>query len=109
MAKGEDLGKDPHIKRIREHIDRIDTVILTTLAERIALMPVFAKAKREKNLPIDDDKRDVEQITRFRELAEENGLDPGFVEEIFLTIIDQSKKVETEHFKRKDILQDKRY
>lgn len=106
MAK---KGADEHIKRIREHIDRLDSVIITTLAERIALMPVFAKAKREKNLPLDDNKRYVEQITKFRELAEENGLDPSFVEEIFLTVMDESKKVESEHFKRKDILQDRRY
>ncbi len=104
-----EAGADEYIKRIREHINRIDNVILVTLAERMALMPVFAKHKKSRNLPVEDDERYVEQITKFRRLAEENELDPGFVEEIFLTIIDECKNVELEHYNREDILQDERY
>jgi len=104
-----EAGADEYIKRIREHIDRIDNVILVTLAERMALMPVSAKHKKARNLPVEDNERYLEQITKFRKLAEENELDPGFVEEIFLTILDKCKNLEIEHYNREDILQDERY
>lgn len=84
------------IKKIREHIDRIDIVIITALAERMSLMPEIADYKKESNLPIFDEKREQQIMKRLQKMAKEQGLDESFVEEIFLSIFNEAKRIQNE-------------
>ena len=84
------------IKQIRKHIDRIDLVIITVLAERMSLMPDIAEYKKENNIPIFDEKREVEIMKRLKRVAKDQGLDESFVEEIFLSIFNESKRIQND-------------
>jgi len=52
------MNDEDKIKNIRRHIDRIDTVIITALAERMSLMPEVAEYKKNHDIPIFDEKRE---------------------------------------------------
>jgi len=84
------------IKQIRRHIDRIDTVIITALAERMSLMPDVAEYKKNNEVPIFDEKREVEIMKKLKQISKEQGLDGSFVEEIFLSTFNESKRIQNE-------------
>jgi len=85
--------KDQKIASIRKHIDRVDAILLHALAERLALIPNLAKYKYRNNLPITDEPREIEMINRYREIAKKHELDPDFIEDFFLSIINESKRI----------------
>ena len=84
------------IEQIRKHIDRIDLVIITALAERMSQMPEIAEYKKENNLPIFDEKREVQIMQRLKKIAKEQGLDESFVEEVFLSVFNEAKRIQNE-------------
>ncbi|MFC1769154.1 chorismate mutase [Nanoarchaeota archaeon] len=92
-------GKD--IDEVRKHIDRLDTVIITTLAERLSLIPEIAEYKKANNVPIFDEKREVEIMKKLLKIAQENGLDKGFVEEVFLSVLNESKRLQSQIVSKK--------
>ncbi len=79
---------------IRKHIDRLDTVIITTLAERLSLMPEIARLKKESNTPIFQEKREQQIMKTLLEIAEKNGLEKSFVEEVFLSVFNEAKRIQ---------------
>ncbi|MFH1642277.1 MAG: chorismate mutase [Nanoarchaeota archaeon] len=81
---------------IRKHINRIDTVIITALAERMSLMPDIGYFKKENNLPIFDEQREIEIMDGLKKVAKEQNLDEGFVEEVFLSIFNESKRIQND-------------
>jgi len=85
---------EDYIKKIRQHIDRIDMVLITAMAERLSLMPEIAQYKKEKDIPIFDEAREVQIMGRLKKIAKENGLEEGFVEEIFLSIFNEAKRIQ---------------
>ncbi len=88
-------GKEK-IGEIRKHIDRLDNVIINALAERMSLMPDVAKHKKEHNIPITDEEREIAIMKKLKNIAAEHGLDKGFVEEIFLSVFNESKRIQSE-------------
>ncbi len=88
-----DEGK---IKHLRRHIDRIDTVIITALAERMSLMPEIADYKKKNNIAVFDEEREVEIMKTLKSIAKEQGLEEGFVEEVFLSILNESKRIQND-------------
>lgn len=84
------------IKQIRRHIDRIDTVIITALAERMSLMPEIGEYKKRNDIPVFDENREVEIMKKLKKMAKEQGLDDGFVEEIFLSVFNEAKRIQNE-------------
>ena len=84
------------IKQVRRHIDRIDTVIITVLAERMSLMPEIAEYKKNNEIPIFDEAREVEIMDNLKKIAKEQGLDEGFTEEVFLSLFNESKRIQNE-------------
>ena len=82
------------INEIRKHIDRLDTVLITTLAERMSLMPEIARQKKENNIPIFQEKREQQIMKKLLKIAQEHGLDKGFVEEVFLSIFNEAKRIQ---------------
>lgn len=81
------------LARIREHIDRVDTIIMNALAERMNLMVDVARVKKAHELSVDSEKRDQEILTRVVQIAKEEGVDSSFAEEIYESIINESKRI----------------
>jgi len=90
------MNEEDKIKQIRRHIDRIDTVLITALAERMSLMPDVAEYKKKNDIPIFDEKREVEIMKNLKRIAKEQGLDESFVEEIFLSVFNESKRIQND-------------
>ncbi|MDP7179653.1 MAG: chorismate mutase [Candidatus Woesearchaeota archaeon] len=84
------------IKKVRKHIDRIDVVIITALAERMSLMPEIAEYKKGNDIPIFDEQREQQIMKKLQTMAKEQGLDESFVEEVFLSIFNESKRIQND-------------
>lgn len=90
------MNDEDKIKQTRRHIDRIDTVIITALAERMSLMPEIAEYKKKNNIPVFDEEREVEIMKKLKKIAAEHGLDESFVEEIFLSCFNEAKRIQND-------------
>lgn len=90
------MNDEDKIKQIRRHIDRIDIVIITALAERMSLIPDVADYKKKNDIPIFDEEREVEIMNKLKKIAKQHGLDEGFVEEIFLSCFNESKRIQND-------------
>jgi chorismate mutase len=74
------------LKEHRESIDRLDAILVYTLAERFKHTQAVGKLKAEHDLPPSDPARESRQIERLERLAREADLDPEFAKK-FLTFI----------------------
>ena len=70
----------------RESIDRLDAILVFTLAERFKHTQAVGRLKAEHELPPSDPAREARQIERLEKLAQEADLDPDFAKK-FLTFI----------------------
>jgi chorismate mutase len=70
----------------RDSIDRLDAILVFTLAERFKHTQAVGLLKAEHGLPPSDAAREAHQIARLERLAEEADLDPAFARK-FLTFI----------------------
>lgn len=71
----------------RASIDRLDAILIYTLAERFRHTRDVGKLKAERDLPPSDPAREAMQIERLGRMAEEAGLDPGFARKFLAFII----------------------
>ena len=74
------------LKEHRSSIDRLDAILVYTLAERFAHTQAVGKLKASHDLPASDPDREKDQIARLQRMAQEAGLDPAFAQK-FLTFI----------------------
>ena len=74
------------LKDHRASIDRLDAILVYTLAERFKHTQNVGRLKAEHDLPPSDPAREASQIERLERLAEEANLDPEFAKK-FLTFI----------------------
>jgi len=74
------------LKGHRESIDRLDAILVYTLAERFKHTQAVGRVKAEHDLPPSDPAREAQQIERLEALAAEADLDPEFAKK-FLTFI----------------------
>ena len=74
------------LKDHRASIDRLDAILVYTLAERFKHTQAVGRLKAEHDLPPSDPTREARQIERLERLAEEANLDPEFAKK-FLTFI----------------------
>ena len=72
---------------IRESIDNIDAALIHLLAERFKFTQQVGRLKATHGLPAADPARELMQIDRLRDLAEEAHLDPAFAEKFLNFII----------------------
>jgi chorismate mutase len=80
-ARAADLLKDH-----RDAIDRLDAILVYTLAERFKQTQAVGRLKAEHGLPPSDPDRESRQMARLHELATEADLDPDLAKK-FLTFI----------------------
>lgn len=70
----------------RDSIDRLDAILVYTLAERFKHTQAVGRLKAEHALPPSDPAREARQIERLERLSAEADLDPEFAKK-FLTFI----------------------
>ncbi|MBA4350546.1 MAG: chorismate mutase [Sphingopyxis sp.] len=74
------------LKEHRQSIDRLDAILVYTLAERFKQTQAVGRLKAEHNLPPSDPDREARQMARLDQLAKEADLDPDLAKK-FLTFI----------------------
>ncbi|MGL4322007.1 MAG: chorismate mutase [Paracoccaceae bacterium] len=74
------------LKEHRESIDRLDAILVYTLAERFKQTQAVGRLKAEHNLPPSDPAREARQMARLEALSQEADLDPDLAKK-FLTFI----------------------
>ena len=74
------------LKEHRESIDRLDAILVYTLAERFKHTQAVGRLKAEHALPPSDPAREQHQIERLEHLSKEADIDPAFAKK-FLTFI----------------------
>ncbi len=81
----------------RASIDRLDAVLVYTLAERFARTQAVGRLKALHGLPPSDPAREDEQIARLTRLAQEAGLDPAFARKFLAFVIDEVIRHHKQH------------
>jgi chorismate mutase len=76
------------LKNHRDAIDRLDAILVYTLAERFKQTQAVGRLKAEHGLPPSDPNRESHQMARLHQLATEADLDPDLAKK-FLTFIIQ--------------------
>jgi chorismate mutase len=71
----------------RKSIDRLDAILVFTLAERFKHTQAVGQLKAAHDLPPSDPAREAAQIARLEELAKSADLDPEFAREFLNFII----------------------
>ena len=74
------------LKDHRESIDRLDAILVYTLAERFKHTQAVGRLKAEHDLPPSDPNREARQMARLEQLSQEADLDPDLAKK-FLTFI----------------------
>jgi chorismate mutase len=77
------------LREHRESIDRLDAILVYTLAERFKHTQSVGKLKAEYDLPPSDPAREAQQIERLEWLAQEADLDPEFAKKFLGFIIEE--------------------
>lgn len=82
------------LQLLRQQIDSIDSQLLDLLANRLKVSRTIAEVKAENNMAVYQPKRWTEVLQRKLRQAEEMGLDPDFVKELYERIHTESVKVQ---------------
>jgi len=77
------------LKEHRASIDRLDAILVYTLAERFAHTQAVGKLKAQHDLPPSDPAREAKQIARLETLSAEADLDPEFAKKFLNFIIQE--------------------
>ncbi len=77
------------LKEHRESIDRLDAILVYTLAERFKHTQSVGRLKAAHDLPPSDPAREAEQIARLERLAEAADLDPEFARKFLNFVISE--------------------
>ena len=77
------------LKEHRASIDRLDAILVYTLAERFAHTQAVGKLKAQHDLPPSDPAREANQIARLETLSAEADLDPEFAKKFLNFIIQE--------------------
>ncbi|WP_457557986.1 chorismate mutase [Candidatus Harpocratesius sp.] len=79
------------IARIRKEISKIDLQIINLLKKRFQLIPQLVKIKQKDHLPIFQPEREQEMFEHYSKIAQEYGLNPEFVHNLFSLIVLEMK------------------
>lgn len=78
---------DETLNEYRDSIDNIDAALVYLLAERFKITQKVGVYKASSGLPPADPDREIRQIARLRQLAQDAKLDPEFSEKFLRFII----------------------
>ena len=84
----------PTLDELREHIDRVDEVIVRLLNERARIVCEIGRKKKEQNVPIYQPDREKMVLEHVRGIATEGDLGPDAVARLFERIIDEARMLE---------------
>lgn len=87
------------LKDHRASIDRLDAILVYTLAERFKHTQAVGKLKAEHALPPSDPAREARQIERLERLALDANLDPEFARKFLTFIISEVIRHHEQHQK----------
>jgi len=85
------------LKEHRERIDRLDAILVFTLAERFKHTQAVGVLKAQHDLPPSDPAREETQIARLQDLAEQADLDPDFAKKFLNFVIQEVIKHHEQH------------
>lgn len=85
------------LKEHRESIDRLDAILIYTLAERFKHTQSVGKLKAAHELPASDPMREAQQIERLQRMALDADLDPEFAKKFLNFIIGEVIQHHLEH------------
>ncbi len=77
------------LKEHRESIDRLDAILVFTLAERFKHTQAVGVLKAQHELPPSDPAREEKQIARLQDLATQADLDPEFAKKFLNFVIQE--------------------
>ena len=77
------------LKEHRQSIDRLDAILVYTLAERFKHTQSVGRLKARHDLPPSDPAREARQIERLERLSQEADLDPAFAKKFLNFIISE--------------------
>lgn len=80
---------DSGLAALRTEIDRIDGQIVELLAQRFGITDQVGVLKAQKKMSAIDPEREARQTQRYTELANEFGVKPQVVQNLFRGIIDE--------------------
>ena len=73
----------------RDSIDRLDAILVYTLAERFKHTQAVGRLKAQHDLPPSDKAREAKQIERLEWLSKEADLDPEFAKKFLNFVIQE--------------------
>jgi chorismate mutase len=85
------------LREHRESIDRLDAILVFTLAERFKHTQSVGRVKAAHGLPPSDPVREEAQIARLTDLARQADLDPDFAKKFLAFIIQEVIKHHESH------------
>ncbi len=83
----------------RDSIDRLDAILVYTLAERFKQTQAVGRLKAQHDLPPSDTAREAKQIERLEWLSKEADLDPEFAKKLLAFIIQEVIQHHKQHQK----------
>lgn len=83
-----------NLTELREKIAFADEKILAMIFERMHIASEIGKIKKESDLPVLNKEVEDAVITRYRNFAEEEGMNPDFAEELAVLLMTWSKKIQ---------------
>ncbi|MFZ1291595.1 MAG: bifunctional 3-deoxy-7-phosphoheptulonate synthase/chorismate mutase [Melioribacteraceae bacterium] len=88
------------LDNLREKINNLDNDLLKLLSERRKLSTEIVQSKVETEQPIRDLDRETELLSRIINSGKKIGLDSHYVSKIFYDIIDDSVRLQQNHFQK---------
>ncbi len=91
------------IETLRDQIDAIDTELVSLLARRREVVERVARVKRENDLPASHPAREENLISARRAQAAAAGLEPDYVEDLFRTVLRNSRVGQLDTLSRRSV------
>ncbi len=93
------MPPDPELEALRVEIDAIDQQILELVAARVRVVLRVGELKRRLGLPVYDPERERAMLERLAARAPPP-LDLATIRRVFERLIDESRRLEQNHFDR---------
>jgi prephenate dehydrogenase len=89
---GRDPASQPRLADHRARINALDEALLKLVAERMKIAEQIGQVKKERDLPVQDDRREKSLLGERAKWGDFLDLDPGFVTRLFELLMEQSRR-----------------